>query len=137
MMEFSKKDSKFDTKSYIGNYLNSTYYNSLSYKDLLVEENWYVGTYTDSYKETSKTAVKSYVGMQNVSDIKYNVDTSVSNFLITPADNTNVYTIGRMLQPVNVTYIKNVRPTIAISKSNKFTGKGTEKEPFALEEDGE
>lgn len=130
----------FDSKSNIynpqsnkslANYLNNTYYNSLSYKDLLVKTDWNIGEYKDSYKDVSNEAVSAYVGILNIADIKF--DSSLINYyLSTPVDG-KLYMYNSVLAKSRVNSSRPIRPTIAIDKNSKLKGNGTNENPFTVE----
>lgn len=132
---------KFDTSSNVFNpdrtgslakYLNTNFYNSLSYKNQLVEDTWYIGSYTTSYKDVYKKEVKAKVGLYNIADLKF-VMMDDSYYLLTPDTAGTVYTYGPYLNPSKVTATKRIRPAIAIKKANIKSGDGTAQSPFVLE----
>lgn len=116
----------------LGNYLNTTIYNSLSYKNLLVETDWYTGTYKNSYKNIYENKVKAKVGLYNVADLKFGL-TEVESYLLTPAETGMVYTLGRKMGPTRITSTEAIRPAIAIKTSKIKSGNGTRKSPYELE----
>lgn len=119
------------TNKSLANYLNNTYYNSLSYKDLLVKTDWNIGEYKDSYKDVSIETVSAYVGILNIADIKF--DSSLINYyLSTPVDG-KLYMYNSVLAKSRVNSSRPIRPTIAIDKNSKFSGNGTNDNPFTLE----
>ncbi len=137
---FSPIDNKFSTNiNYsLAKYLNTTLYDSLSYKDLLVECDWYTGEYTKvsqyNYKNVFSSKVSAKVGLYNVSDIKIN--SSLSNyFFMTPADNRMIYSFNNdeNLYSSKITYIKRIRPAICINKTKIVDGNGTKNSPYELE----
>lgn len=132
---------KFDTSSNLftttkagslAKYLNTTFYSSLPYKDQLVEDSWYIGAYTTSYKDIYKKEVKAKVGLYNVADLKF-VMMEDSYFLLTPDSAGTVYTYGPYMTPSKVSNTKRMRPAIAIKKSKIKSGDGTAQSPFVLE----
>ena len=119
------------TNKSLANYLNNTYYNSLSYKDLLVKTDWNIGEYKNSYKDVSNETVSAYVGILNIADIKF--DSSLINYyLSTPVDG-KLYMYNSVLAKSRVNSSRPIRPTIAIDKNSKFSGNGTNDNPFTLE----
>ncbi len=136
---FSRVNSTFELKekTNIGYYLNNDYYKSLSYKDILVETDWMIGTYENSYKDSSKTAVRAFVGLQNVEDLKVNIDASKSCILTTSENDFTVYMVASTLRTTKVGYARNIKPTICIKKDVLKAGKGTKEEPFTIEQEGD
>ncbi|MDD2435273.1 MAG: hypothetical protein PHO63_03365 [Bacilli bacterium] len=137
---FSPIDNKFNTNiNYsLAKYLNTTVYNSLTYKHLLVECDWYTGEYTKTneynYKNVFSNKISAKVGTYNVSDIKLN--SSLSNyFFMTPADNGMIYSFNNdeNLFTSKITYIKRIRPAICIDKTKIVKGNGTKNSPYELE----
>lgn len=125
----------FNTKdSYsIAYYLNNKYYNGLSYKNNLVDCDFYTGDYNIEknydYKNIYKSKVSAKVGLLSMSDI--NLNNELNNyFLLNKADN-KIYSVNdsaEMLYSINT-----VRPAICISKDTKLKGNGTINNPFMLE----
>ena len=136
---FSRVNSTFELKekTNIGTYLNNDYYKSLSYKDILIETDWMIGTYENSYKDSSKTAVRAFVGLQNVEDLKVNIDASKLCILTTSENDYTVYMVSSTLRTTKVGYARNIKPTICIKKDVLKAGKGTKEEPFTLEQEGD
>lgn len=127
---FSSKHTKFDIneKNSLANYLNDDYYNSLSYKDILVENEWYNGSY-DSYNDVFSSTVSSYVGLLNVSDIKF--DDLLDYYLMTESKNDRIYLYSDTLVDSKPNLIRNIVPTIAI-KDLEVTGNGTIDSPYEV-----
>lgn len=136
----NKKSNIFDTsnefdtnkKNSLANYLNTTYLDSLSYKDKLVETKWYIGKYTKSYEDVKDEYVTAYVGLLNLKDIKFNSNLS-NYYLLTPIDD-KLYIYNSILAQSKPSVSRPFRPTIAISKDEKFKGNGTYENPFELED---
>ena len=57
----SNKEKLTYNNSNIMEYLNDTYLNSLSYKDMIVDNTWYIGKYKDSIKDIKTDTVKAKV----------------------------------------------------------------------------
>ncbi len=132
---YSTSDNSFnvDSPNSLAEYLNTTYLNSLSYKNLLLDTKWNNGSYT-SYKDVTKSTVTSKVGLLNVSDVKTNNINSADNyFIITPGDTYYEYMVGATLKQSKITISRSVKPTISISLTNIESGKGTVSDPYILE----
>lgn len=131
---FDRTNSTFSTtkSGSLGNYLNTTLYNSLSYKDLLVETDWYTGSYKTSYKNIYENKVKAKIGLYNVTDLKYGL-TSTESYLLTPGSTNTVYTLGKKMTTTKVTSTEAIRPAVAIKTPKIKSGDGTSKSPYELE----
>lgn len=132
---YSTSDNTFNVESSnsLAEYLNTTYLDSLSYKNLLLDTKWYNGSYT-SYKDVTKSTVTSKVGLLNVSDVKTNnIDTTDNYFVITPGDTYYEYMVGSTLRQSKITISRSIKPTISISLTNVKSGKGTAADPYVLE----
>lgn len=132
---FSYESTKYDIsdEGSVGNYLNTTFLESLSYQDVLVEDSWYIGTYSGSYKDVLKEEMKAKIGMLNLIDMK--IDSEVVNYLLSTADtNGMIYNYGDVLKVGKPTIYRNIRPCISVSKNIKIeSGSGTENDPYILE----
>ena len=71
---FSDKSCYFDTsnRNNVGNYLNNGYYNSLSYKDYLVDSSFNLGEFSEDtdylYTNVYNNIVTNKIGLLNVFD---------------------------------------------------------------------
>lgn len=102
--------------SSIMKYLNDTYLNSLSYKDMLVETTWYTGGYKTSINDIKGDTVKAKVGIPNLLDIKFNSE--VSGYFTSTSQEDRILVYENPLRPGKVTTYRSVRPCIAISKES-------------------
>lgn len=129
---YSIKSVDFDIEdeNSLAYYLNNTYYSSLSYKDIIVENNYYNGNY-EGYIDTLSSTIKAKVGLLNVSDLK------LANFeeyyLLTPSTKDKMYLYSSTVKDCNPNLHKKIIPTISISKLNIVSGKGTSIDPYILE----
>lgn len=132
---YSTSDNTFSINSNnsLAAYLNTTYLESLSYKDLLLDTKWYNGSYT-SYKDVLKSTVTSKVGLLNVMDVKTNNINSEENYYImTPGDTYYEYMVGSTLRQSKITVSRSIKPAISIKLTNIESGKGTAMDPYILE----
>jgi|GEM_PF-1045910 len=132
---YSTSDNAFNVESSnsLADYLNTTYFDSLSYKDILLDTKWYNGSYK-SYKDVTKSTVTSKVGLLNVSDVKTNnIDTADNYFIITPGDTYYEYMVGSTLRQSKITISRSIKPAISISLTKIESGKGTTTDPYILE----
>lgn len=128
---FSKKSTKFDItdKTSLAYYLNNEYYESLAYKDVLEENDWYNGSY-DSYNDVFSSTTKSYVGLLNVSDIKK--EGLIDYYLMTASNNDKIYLYSDTLINSKPNLLRNVVPTIAIKNLKASNGAGTDTNPYEV-----
>ena len=104
------KDSKLMT------YLNDTYLNSLSYKDMLKSSTWLVGGYKTSVNDIKEEKVEAKVGIPNLLDIKF--DSKVTSYFTSTYQEDRILVYENPLRPSRVTTYRSVRPCIVISKSD-------------------
>lgn len=116
---FDKEKNSYKSSSLM-EYLNTTYLDSLPYKDLLEEDTWYIGSYTDNLTDIKKETVKTKVGIPNILDIKF--DSNVSAYFTSTGMDEIILVYENPLRSSKVTTYRNVRPCISISKntSNKL-----------------
>lgn len=138
---FSPKNAYFDdtVANSAANYMNTTFLNSLSYKDIIVETEYpcgYYGSnnnfdYTESYKQTLNTKVS----FMSVGDIILNHELT-DYFMLNSSSskNTFIYTY----QNSNTLFSKSSNstaklvPVITIN-TDKLVGLGTKDNPYRLE----
>jgi len=112
--------------------LNEDFYESLSYKDILVEFDMYTGTYTGVYKDVYKDSVKVKVGIPSIVDFKF--DSEVDGYYL-----SNGYSENRIYYYKNDLVISKpglsrvIRPTIAINNPNITNGSGKLDDPYIVE----
>lgn len=125
-----------DTGS-LAEYLNTKYYESLPYKDIIKENTYYVGGYTDSYKDCLKDKVKVKVGLLNLTDLKL---TQNDNYYLSTQSisDEKIMSFGEAIKFSNIYMTKGVKPTISIEYNTKFSGgTGTYSDPYILEVNNE
>ena len=115
---YDKKNYDYSESS-LKEYLNTTYLDSLTYKDKIVSSDWYVGEYNDSIEDIKKEKVNAKVGIPNIIDIHFN--SSVNGYYTSTTNNENVWTYENPLRPGKVTTYRSIRPCITISKDTKLT----------------
>lgn len=142
--KFSTRDAAYDdelryTTAY---YLNHDFYNSLSYKDLIIETDYprgYYGTSSNySYTYSTEETIKTKVALMSVGDIIYNHELN-DYFILNPSAtrNTFVYTYNNNTL-FNKAFSSSAKlvPVITIDKSN-LTGTGTKDDPYRLGDSNE
>lgn len=121
-----------DKEGSIAYYLNNDYLDSLSYKDMLISNEWKTGKYIDSYDNVDKNIVSTKVGMLSVKDLKL-VNNKWGYYLITPSDEEEVYIYNTDNFISKTNYLHNIVPTISIKNNYKLNGLGTKDNPFEVE----
>ncbi len=115
-------------------YLNKSYYESIENNDYLVEDIFYIGTFSNhDYKNLLSKELKAYVGISKVSD--YYINNDNNGYLITPDDVEMVYTINEDGNYyLNLPSIElNIYPVIHLDNTLNITdGEGTEFNPYIL-----
>lgn len=131
---FSVVGTEYNTleENSLAYYLNNTFYNTLSYKELLQEVDWYIGGYENSYKDVYTKTAKAKIGSYNVADLKFNSELT-GYYLLTPASLTEVYIKNDELMASKIAMYRAIRPTICIETKNIKSGEGTEEAPYELE----
>lgn len=130
---FSLTKNEFDVKDEksVANYLNTTYLESLAYKDLLLETDYCTGTYTTDYKTICKTKVKAKVALSSIIDKKF-ANNSTPYFLMNGNDNKEIYIYGSEINTSKVNLSRSIRPVITIKNTSK-KGTGTLEDPLVIE----
>ncbi len=121
-----------DKEGSIAYYLNNDYLDSLSYKDMLISNEWKTGKYIDSYDNVDKNIVSTKVGMLSVKDLKL-VNNKWGYYLITPSNEEEVYIYNTDNFISKTNYLHNIVPTISIKNNYKLNGLGTKDNPFEVE----
>ena len=104
-------------------YLNNEYYNNLSYKDIILENN-----YSDGNKDfTAKISIPS------IKDPKFGKSEN-QYYLINSADEESMYVYSDSTATCKSTLAKSIKPVITISKDVLKSGKGDIKTPYIMEE---
>ena len=113
--------------------LNHDFYESLAYKDLLLDFDVYTGHYDVSYKDVYKTKIKVKVGIQNALDLKFNSD-ATGYFSSTKGSDNKILCYGEgSLFYSKPAMARSYRPTISIKMPKTYSGDGTMDSPFVIE----
>ena len=134
VLKFSSSKNTFDVsdKTSVAYYLNNTYLESLSYKNIINNYKWNIGKYEKSYKDVENLNTEAKVGMYSVSDLKIgNIDKMY--YLLTPSKTGYVYFYDGDIIESKVSYSRNIIPTININKFKISSGAGSIDNPFILE----
>lgn len=137
--KFSTKDANFEDEvvGTLAYYLNNGFYEGLSYKDLIVETEYFKGYYGSSnnydYISTTKDTIKTKVALMSIGDIIYNND--LTDYFImnsSATKNTFVYVVQKdTLFTKAFSSPAKVVPVITIDKT-KLIGTGTKSDPYRL-----
>ncbi len=119
-----------DTTS-IAYYLNNSYLENLTYKDIINTRKINIGEYESSYKDVEKQTIDAKVGMYSIEDLKLN-DGSMY-YLLTPASEGYVYYYSDSVIPSKISLSRNIKPTININKLKINSGNGTIDDPYVLD----
>ena len=111
--EFDSEKLTFDGSSLM-TYLNDTYLNSLSYKDLVVENTYYIGEYKTNIKDIKSNTVKTKVAIPSLLD--YHMNSSINGYFTSTIKEERVLVYENPLRPGKVTTYRSIRPCITISK---------------------
>ena len=131
---FNPKVALFDVKTNgtLGWYLNTVYYNTLSYKNLLVNAEWYNNHYTNSYENSFGAKVVSKVGILDMTALKFDNDLK-DYYIANSLQRKDVLVYSNESYGVNNRDRKNVRTTICIINKKIVSGTGSKTDPFILE----
>lgn len=121
-------------------YLNHTYYNSLSYKDLIVENSYSNGFYGNDndykYEDVKENTIETKVAVPSIGDIVLN-DTLDNYFIGTGVSEKSALIYIQKEKGIvtsdNSTVSANVVPCISISKTNLTVGSGSYSDPYRTE----
>ena len=97
-------------------YLNTTYLDSLSYKDMIIDDTWYIGSYKNNLNDIKENSLKTKVGIPNILDIKF--DSQVTSYFLSTSMEDKILVYSNPIHASKVTIYRNIRPCITISKEN-------------------
>lgn len=126
-------DTKTKTLAY---YLNHDYLNSLSYKDIIDNDNWSNYYYEQDYEQVLNNKIETKVSILSIGDIILNneLDNYVTN-TGTSKTSSKIYSINNngTLTEKNVTTKSKIVPCISIKKDLLTKGSGTINDPYETE----
>ncbi len=111
--------------------LNTKYYNSLTYKELIVPKKWYVGYYTNGYEDVLTKSGYAMIGIPDVTNLKFNND--LGEYFIMNGIGNNSILYGSENELVHINSHHGVRPAFAIKKNDIKSGDGSKEKPYILE----
>lgn len=126
-------NSKFDKaiEGSLAYYLNNDFYNNLSYKDLIIESDYYSGKYA-GIETASKETTKAYVSIPSMLDPKYN-GSDAQYYLLNGFDEENIFVYGNEITTSTTSLSKSIKPVIKIKKDSLNKGDGTKNSPYTRE----
>ena len=113
--DFDKEKLTYKDSSLM-EYLNGEYLDSLSYKNMIIDTTWYIGSYKDNLSDIKEESVKTKVGIPNILDIKF--DSNIKSYFTSTVKDERVLVYENPLRPSRITTYRSIRPCIAISKEN-------------------
>jgi len=130
--DVDKIDFNPENDNSLAKLLNTTFYESLSYKDLLLDFDVYTGLYDMSYEDIYDSKVTVKVGIQSVVDLKFNNDAN-GYYLSTKASSDKVFYYKDGIFTSKPGMSRVYRPTISIKIPDDYEGNGTNESPFVIE----
>ena len=122
-------------------YLNNTYLNTLSYKDIILPTNWNNHYYSNeiefNYTEILNNKIDTKVSLISIGDIILN-DNNLDEFYTntgTSSTSNMIYTLNSngTISRKRVTYSNKVVPSISINKNILTKGNGSIDNPYEME----
>lgn len=105
-----------EDKKSIAYYLNNEFYESLSFKDDIIESSWEIGNYTNNYKNIESKIIQAKVGLLSIKDFKI-ADTEQQFYLLNKDDNNKSYTMDHYMYKAESYLSKGIKPVIKIKAS--------------------
>ena len=139
---YGKYNSIFDVEDYtnIAHYLNNTYFNSLPYNNVLVDNIYYNGEFSAetgyNYKDIYSGYVYCKVALLNIFDYVSNNDLDdYFNMNTTSSIGTLQYSShsNGLLEEAEISEEKHIVPVISIASTSIKKGAGTIDDPYVLE----
>ena len=101
-----------ESKESLAAYLNTEYLESLSYKDLLKEDEWITGGYTSSLDDIKKNKVKAKVAVPSLLDYQFD---SVKGYFTTTSQEEYILLYDNPIHASKVTISRGIRPCISLT----------------------
>ena len=143
--KYSNYNATYDQNKYgtLAYYLNKTFLNSLSYKDLVVENTYSNGYYGKDnnydYTDSLNNTVSAKVALVNVGDINVNSDLyNYATMTVSSKKNNFIYTVQKDSNPYAkiISTTSYVVPVITINNT-EFKGAGTITDPYVVVSENE
>ena len=101
-----------------------------SYKDSLLDKEWEIGAYNDSYEDISSKKVTAKVGLYNIKDLKFSND--LQDFFLINSMGNKVGLYGNETIGSSPMVSQGVRPSICIKNFSPTEGDGTRENPYKV-----
>ena len=138
LYRFSYETNVFDLEdeTNIAKNLNGPYYNSLSYRNLLVDVDYYNGEVSQdtdfSYKSIYSNKVKCKVALLSIFDYNSTNHDAYYHIDTIPGDMQYITYKNGIVEEVEIDTMRHLVPTIAIKSSSIKSGKGTLDKPYLV-----
>lgn len=129
---FSNKNNVFNINEGLGEYLNNTIYSELTYKDLLIDCNTYIGEYNFDYSSVLKNKIKSKIGINSIIEPIFNGENKNNYYLSTPYDSNQIYIYNNSVYGVKTNIIRNINFNVCINKNKISDGDGSLNNPYVI-----
>lgn len=129
---YSTSETKYNVsdENSLAYFLNNSYLNILSYKDLLVDKKWNDGVYGNSYEDINSSNTIAKIGLLSIADLKF--DNELVDYFLLNGNGSRIYTYGSETIVSNPGIFKGIRPAIRIKKKDVSNGEGTKENPYIL-----
>lgn len=123
-------NSSFDPNAQgsLAYYLNNDYYDSLTYKNIIIESNY---SQTNYSKNTEKFA--AFVSIPTITTPKFG-DSENQYYLLNSFDENTMFVYSNNLSTCKNSLAKSIKPVITIAKDSLKNGDGTKENPYITEE---
>lgn len=136
---YSKNNSYYNDTNYasLAYYLNHTYLDSLSYKNLVINSNYNNGYYgsSNNYQEITNQVIDTFVAIPSVIDINLSNADGYSTLTGSMAESTSIYVKNHtgLVSEKGVKTENNILPCITINKNSLVAGNGSFNDPYRTE----
>lgn len=127
-----KLDFDPERESSLAKLLNTEFYNSLSYKDMLLDFDVYTGTYDKTYENVYNEKITVKVGIPSAIDLKFNNEAN-GYYLSSKSPRIRIYYYRDDLISSKPGISRPYRPTISIKIPKVTDGVGSLEDPFKVE----
>ena len=131
--DIEKLDFNPERENSLAKLLNTTFYDNLPYKDMLLEFDVYTAIYKESYKNTYEEKVTVKVGIPSVVDLKFNNESSGYYISNKSPREDKIYYYKQDLISSKPGISRPYRPVIMIEVPKVLDGDGSLDNPFKVE----
>ncbi len=137
---YSNTNYKYDekVKNTLAYYLNNTYLNTLSYKDIIIKDDYFNSYYSIKteydYRKIMNNKVSTKVGLLSIGNVMFNTDVNHSLATGTDKNGSLIYVKNKnaTISYDDVSSKLSVIPCITIKKDVLANAKGTKENPYEL-----